>query len=118
MTYFRAPTPSTMPPLQALLDGLVTRDAKVIARHLGINARTLARWMQSGDAPRVAQLALYWETHHGLAAAHCEAINGERVALGLARGLTSENRDLRTRIAYLEEIGDFGAANLPTYATR
>lgn len=110
---FRAPTQT--PPIGVLLDDLPTRDAVRIARHLGVTARTLARWRSSGDAPRLALLALFWETKWGLSVAHCDAVNGERVALGLARSLERERATLLTRIAYLEETGDFGAANAPMW---
>lgn len=113
---FRAPTQT--PPIGVLLDDLPTRDALLIARHLGVTARTLARWRRTGNAPRLAHLALFWETRWGLSTAHCEAVNGERVALGLARALERETAMLRARIAYLEECGDFGAANAPLWATR
>lgn len=118
MTFFRSPRPGQLDGIAAILEGLPTRDPQVIATHLGVTAHTVSRWQRSGEAPRVARLALFWETHHGLALAHCDAINGERVARGLVRGLEAANRDLRTRIAYLEDIGDFGAANAPMWATR
>ena len=113
---FQAPTKT--PPIAVLLDDLPTHDNRCIARHLGITARTLARWRSTGNAPRLAHLALFWETRWGLSAAHCHAVNGETVALGLARSLERENATLRTRIARLEETGDFGAANAPMWAVR
>lgn len=115
---FRAPTQAGLPPLGLMLEDLPTRSAVLIARHLGITARTLARWQRAEQAPRMAQLALFWETRWGLSLAHCEAVNGERVALGLARALELETLMLRTRIAYLEETGDFGAANAPLWMAR
>lgn len=113
---FRAPTQT--PPICTLLDDLPTSDAHAIARHLGISARTLANWQASGNAPRLAHLALFWETRWGLSAAHCDAVNGERVAYGLAHSLERECAMLRARIARLEETGDFGAANAPVWAAR
>lgn len=112
---FRAPTQT--PPFGILLDDLPTRDAERIARHLGVSARTLARWQSSGQAPRLAHLALFWETRYGLSAVHCDAVNGESVALGLARSLERECATLRARIARLELVGDFGAANSPVWAS-
>lgn len=112
---FRAP--GQTPPIGVLLDDLPTADATRIARHLGVTARTLARWRSTGNAPRLAHLALFWETRWGLSVAHCDAVNGERVALGLARSLERECAMLRARIRHLEETGDFGAANAPVYAT-
>lgn len=111
---FRAPTQT--PPIGLLLDDLPTRDAQRIARHLGVSTRTLARWRSAGDAPRLAHLALFWETRWGLSVVACDAVNGEAVARGLARALERECTTLRTRIARLEEMGDFGAANAPLYA--
>lgn len=107
--------PKQTPSIEVLLDDLPTRNPVLVARHLGVTARTLARWQRTGDAPRLAFLALFWESRWGISAAHCEAVNGERVALGLARALERENETLRTRIARLEETGDFGAANAPLY---
>jgi hypothetical protein len=113
---FRAPTQT--PPIGVLLDDLPTHDARLIARHLGVTARTIARWAATGNAPRWAHLALFWETRWGLSVAHCDAVNGERVALGLVRALERENNTLRVRIQRLEETGDFGAANAPMWGTR
>lgn len=113
---FRAPTQT--PPIGLLLQDLPTQDARTIARHLGISARTLARWEASGDAPRLAHLALFWETRYGLSVVSCEAVNGERAARGLAASLERECATLRTRIARLEAMGDFGAANAPVWAAR
>lgn len=108
-------TPTQTPPIGVLLDDLPTTDATRIARHLGVTARTLARWRSTGNAPRLAHLALFWETRWGLSVAHCDAVNGEAVALGLARSLERECDMLRARIARLEEMGDFGAANAPVF---
>lgn len=113
---FRGPLHT--PPVGVMLDELPTSDATVIARHLGVTARTLARWQRTGNAPRMAHLALFWETRWGLSAAHCDAVNGERVALGLARALERECATLRARICRLEETGDFGAANAPMWSAR
>lgn len=107
--------PAHTPPVATMLDDLPTHDAARIARHLGVTARTLARWQRDDNAPRVARLALFWETRWGLSAAHCDAANGEAVALGLARSLENECAMLRARIRYLEETGEFGAANSPVW---
>jgi len=101
-----------------MLNDLPTRDTKKIARYLGVSARTLARWQRAEQAPRVAQLALFWETRFGLSVAHCQAVNGESVALALARSLERHSDMLRSRIRYLEETGDFGAANAPLWHVR
>lgn len=113
MTHFRAP--GNLPPFSVLLDHLNTRDQAAIARHLDVSARTLSRWQRTDAAPRLAQLAIFWETHYGLGVVHADAVNGERVALGWARALERETAMLRARIQRLEETGDFGAANAPLW---
>jgi hypothetical protein len=113
---FRAPTQT--PHILTLLDDLPTRDKRQIARHLGVCTRTVERWQRSGNAPRMAHLALFWESRWGLSWLYCDVVNGERVARGLAAALERENATLRTRIAYLEATGDFGAANSPLWASR
>jgi hypothetical protein len=110
---FRAPTQT--PPIGTLLDDLPTADAARIARHLGVSARTLSRWRSTGNAPRLAHLALFWETRWGLSVADCEAANGQAVYFGLSQALERECAMLRARIARLEDTGDFGAANAPVY---
>lgn len=109
--------PAQTPHILTLLDDLPTRDKRQIARHLGVCAKTVERWQRTGNAPRMAHLALFWETRWGLSVAHCAALNGERWARGLAAALERENATLRTRIAYLEAAGDFGAANSPLWAS-
>jgi hypothetical protein len=113
---FRGPTQT--PPVDVMLDDLPTRDQARIARHLGVSARTLARWRASGNAPRLAHLALFWETRWGLSVVHCDAVNGERIALALARSLERERDELHARLDRVLELADFGAANAPMYATR
>lgn len=112
---FIAPSHAGLPPFSVMLDDLTIRAARPIALHLGISVRTLERYRRTGNAPRAAQLALYFETQWGLRAVNCQAVNGERVALGLARSLQRETAMLRARIARLEETGDFGAANSPLW---
>lgn len=110
--------PGQTPPIGLILDALPTSDNRQIGRHLGISARTIARWRATNNAPRIAHLALFWETHWGLAVADCEAANGQAVYYGLSKALERECAMLRTRIARLEETGDFGAANAPLWHVR
>lgn len=104
------------PPLSYMLDDLLTRDPQVIAKHLGISPKTLARWQASDTAPRAAMLALFYETQWGANLIATTAHNGEMYARQEANGLKRENAMLRARIARLESIGNFGAANAPMLA--
>lgn len=112
---FSAPKPGQLQTIRQILEDIPTRDVRVISQHLGVTTRTMARWIADDDAPRAARLALFWETKYGLSVANCEAVNDARLYYGMAKGHESTIRDLRTRIAYLEAVGDFGAANMPVY---
>lgn len=105
------------PPLSTMLDDLTTKDPASIAQHLAITTKTLERWKAADDAPRAAMLALFYETRWGSSLVYTTAHNGRMYAENQVRGLQAENATLRTRIARLEKIGDFGAANAPRLLT-
>lgn len=107
---FRA---SHTPPLSYLLDDLLTRDVQAIADHLGVTLKTLQRWKTLDQAPRPVMLALFFETQWGASLIATHAHNGEMYARQEADCLRRENAMLRARIARLETIGNFGAANAP-----
>lgn len=101
------------PPLSVLLDDLLTRDVAAIAGHLGISTATLRRYKQAGQAPRAVLLALFYESRWGYSLLETTAHNGRQIERQLRQALERENAGLRARIARLEAIGDFGAANAP-----
>lgn len=104
------------PPLSYMLDDLLTRDDRAIARHLGISTRTLDRWRADDQAPRAAMLALFWETRWGYSQVDADLYNAAQVYRQESQGLQRLNAALRVRIARLEALGSFGAANAPTLA--
>ena len=83
---FRAPTQT--PQLCTLLDDLQTRDLGRVARHLGIARSTLTRYRRTGNAPRLVQLALFWETRWGSSVIDCDLVNLHQLQrVGPARGM-------------------------------
>lgn len=102
------------PPLSVLLDDLPTRDSGAVAKHLGVTKRTLARWEAADEAPRAILLALFYESRWGFSVLDSTAHNGAMYTSGQVQGLERENAALRARIARLERIGRFGAANAPS----
>lgn len=108
---FRAPR--QLPPLEALIADIGQPAPAVIAQALGVTERTVYGWLSKGAAPRPAALALFWETSWGRSVVDAQAVNGERVARGLLGALERETATLRARVAYLERVGTFGAANAP-----
>lgn len=108
--------PRQLPPLEALLHDVGQPTPAVLGRLLGVHERTVFHWLAKGEAPRPAGLALFWETSWGRSVVEAQAVNGERWARGQVHALERENATLEARVAYLERVGQFGAANAPTLA--
>ncbi len=107
--------PNQLPPLNLLINDLTCRTPEAIGQHLGVSALTVRRWIKADQAPRAAQLALFWETRWGISALDAQAVNLVRMHVGLNNSLRRENATLQRRIEYLESVGQFGAANSPTF---
>lgn len=112
---FRAPTAAGLPPFSFLLHDLPA-PPRLVARHLGLAPRTLARWLALDQAPRPVMLALFWESRWGRSAADAEAANYGAIYYRMAQGLRSEVDALRAQLVRLETLGDFGAANGPVWS--
>jgi len=108
--------PRQLPPLEAMLADIGQPAPAVIGHALGVHERTVWGWMAKGAAPRPASLALFWESRWGRSSISAQAVNGERWARGQVHALEREKATLLARVAYLERVGQFGAANAPTLA--
>ena len=104
---------SRLPDFDQLYEALPDNRPLVICKYLGVSPQTLRRWRAAHDAPRIAKLAMYWESPWGAALVASTAQNGEMYAKQHAAGLLRENAALRVRIDRLESLGDFGSANQP-----
>lgn len=112
--------PGQLPPFSLLLDDLPTRCARSIARHLGITSQTLKRYQVEDQAPRLVQLALFWETRWGQSVLDCEIFNRDQVQRSHIGALQREGDQLKAQISRLVELvdsGDYGAANGPLWET-
>lgn len=111
---FLAPSFARLPPLDYLLaDQLEPR--KKIASHLGVSLRTLQRYQASGNAPRAVYLALWFESHWGMAALQTQAYNEAQQARAWVASLERECERLRGVIRAYEEAQAHPAANAPAY---
>lgn len=113
---FKAPTQT--PHISTLLDDLPTRCPRLISKFLGISPATLARWRRTGNAPRLAHLALFWESRWGIQTIELDVHNWRHVHLAYIRSLERENEALRAKLARLVAMGSFGAANDPLLVDR
>lgn len=111
---FLAPSFARLPPLAYLLaDQMESR--KNITRHLGVSLRTLQRYQASGNAPRAVYLALWFESHWGMAALHTQAYNEAQQARAWVASLERECERLPRVIRAYENAQAQPAANAPAY---
>lgn len=111
--------PGQLPPLSLLLDDLPTRCPRRIAGYLGITPATLKRYQAQEQAPRLVQLALFWESRWGQSTLDCEVFNRDKVQRGEIDALQREGQQLRAQISRLVDLvdqGDYGAANGPMWS--
>ena len=84
-----------------------------MAKLLGLGARTVYRYNRDGQAPRHVCLALFWLTRWGRSEIDCQAVNDCRLAVAYANALEADLRRVRTELARVLAVGDFGSANDP-----
>lgn len=111
---FKAPTQT--PHFSTLLDDLPTRCSRQISKFLGISPATLARWARHGNAPRLAHLALFWESRWGIQTIELDVLNWRQVHLALIGSLERENAALREQLARVSALGSPGASNDPLWS--
>lgn len=105
--------PSHVPMWHTLLDDLCQPPPARVARVLGLSLRTVQRYNQTGNAPRVACLALFWLTSWGRNAVHTQAHNDAVLMAGYVASLRREIEHLEGQVDHLRQIGHFGSANEP-----
>lgn len=111
---FRAPR--SLPSIGQLLDHLPGSD-KHAAKYLGVSPRTISRWRARNEAPRVYELALYWESHWGVAHVEADAHNAAVHHAKMCTFLQTEIDRLHSVIATLEASQGWDCANAPLYRT-
>jgi len=84
-------TPKTLPGFDELWRGIGQPHPSSLAAALGVDVRTVYRWMATDQAPRPAALALFWLTPWGLSLIDCDQQNRLVNASGQASAL---HRDL------------------------
>lgn len=104
--------PKQLPGMAAMIEDIGQRP-ETIAKALGVSVSTVYRWKAENEAPRTAQLALFWLTSWGLSTLDAELVNTANLYRGLAACLQEESEALREQIAGMGKIGDYGCANDP-----
>lgn len=105
--------PGSLPIWHTIIDDLGNPPPARVARVLGIGLRTVYRYNQTGEAPKVALLALFWLTRWGRSSVHAQATNDALVAVGYVQSLRAQVGQLESQVARLTALGGFGSANDP-----
>ncbi len=112
--------PKVTPPLNEMMADCGNATPKQIGKALGVNERTVKRWLSTGEAPKSALLALFWVTRWGLQWADVEVFNLAQLHISASDTLKcelakagAEIQALREQIVHLGRLGDFGSANDP-----
>jgi len=98
-------TPSQLPAFGVLVDDMPGSRADV-ARYLGCNARVLGRWVDSGNAPRMASLSLWWVSRWGMSVLEVDGRNMEAILRRQVAYWQAECVNLQSRIKRLEALRD------------
>lgn len=112
MVQFVAPRPGQIGNLAVLIDAIPASRAD-ISRHLGITPRTLAHWEATESAPRAVMVAAFAESGYGRNMVTVTYRNEADQYRALSDCQRRDIATLQARIARLEALGDYGAANLP-----
>ncbi len=104
--------PRRFPALADMLRDLSVTPAE-LAKALGVNKSTVYRWLDTGQAPRTAMLAIYWATSWGQSELDAETFNRANLYQSLAEALRHEVRKLEQQIQRLSQTGLYGSANDP-----
>jgi predicted DNA-binding transcriptional regulator AlpA len=115
MTYHRSLVymPKKIPALRDMLADIGHPSPKEVAKALKVTERTVWRWLREDKAPHAAMLAIYWLTRWGVSEIDTAAHNAAIYSAGMARCLQDELDDIKSRLARISKIGDFGSSNDP-----
>lgn len=113
--------PKQMPSLEMMLADIGNPRPDQLAKALGVSVKTIYRWKQEEEAPRVAMLALFFVTQWGRGQVHCDAHNDALQQAQIAacyrsqlKEMQAQLKETQAQLVHLGRIGDFGAANDPS----
>jgi len=111
--------PAQVPLLSSLLADLGGLSAARLAAVFGVSRSTAHRWIAQDRAPRSVVLALYLAApSYGQREAQARVMHaqeGQRLAQALAEATAQQLEAVRRELARVLSLGDFGAANAPSF---
>jgi hypothetical protein len=109
---FRAPR--NLPSFEFLMADLAT-SPEALAKHLGVDRRTVFRWVAQGEAPRPVMLSLFWESRWGRSLSDSTAYNEAQVHRNHAKSLARQVTSLMSIIEDLQKVLPEETANHPLF---
>lgn len=110
--------PKGTPCIQTILDDIGRPKNRDLAKALGVSERTVYRWLNSGQPPRIASLALWWLTRWGQQEIDAGLVDTNTLFRQYVHVLIEENERLKAEIKRVSGIAVFGSANDPSQLTR
>jgi predicted DNA-binding transcriptional regulator AlpA len=102
--------PRHLPPFMVLWEDIGRPHPATLADALGVDVRTVRRWIKAGHAPRPVALALYWLTRWGQSEIDAHLHDKARLLAGMVDSLTRELSALRNRLTQMETAQAFAQA--------
>jgi predicted DNA-binding transcriptional regulator AlpA len=114
-------TPKTLPGFDDLWRGIGKPHPTSLAAALGVDVRTVYRWMATDQAPRPAALALFWLTPWGLSLIDADQQNRLTNATGQAAALCRDLAHMSDQLTRAQRMAEHHArhdqaANDPPYS--
>ena len=88
-----------------------------VAKFLEVSERTVRRWLAEGSAPRMACLALYWETQYGRSLVDADHQTEVALLRGRVQLLEEQFQRAKDVVTGLKQL-HFGTANEPYFDAR
>ncbi len=88
-----------------------------VAKFLDVSERTVRRWLAEGSAPKMACLALYWETQYGRSLIDADHQTEVALLRGRVRILDEQFQRAKDVVTGLKRL-NFGTANEPYFDAR
>ncbi len=125
--FFHAPAHIRGAHLRIFMDDLLS-DPKTVSEYLRVSERTVYSWLSTGQAPRAAVLALFWESQYGRSQIFTDQVNEIRLLyrqVCLLREQFQRAKDIITGLRAMhagsaneplfDELLDLGTPSMPSF---
>lgn len=108
--------PKGLPSYSMLWEGIGKPHPTSLAKALGVDVRTVYRWMADDQAPRCPSLAMYWLTPWGLSRLDGHTVDTARLHLAMYQAQKAANKAQAHELARAQALASFHARHAPAAA--